>query len=209
MFIVNVYKDNHLAKILINQLANLGYEVIIIGDGVKLEDYLKQGLYFELDRAKQQGTKGLWTKRYLEIFLEHSQDDHLLKVDTDTCIWRHFVLPSGEFDLFGNIEHRKYKHPYVRGGCIGFTRNAAQVIVDSGLLLDDCYMLYTYQRYLHCRWEHEEKSDERITLQDWIVGDIAYRLGLVLKEWDEVSILGNCNKIPSVGKYAITHPHPY
>lgn len=179
----------------------------MIGDGVKLENGLKEGLWFECDRAKAKGQKGLWTQRYLEIFLENSDAKYLLRVDPDTCVWRPFSLPEKDC-IFGNIEKKKYKYHYVRGGCIGFTRQVARKIVESRLLLDDRYSVYNYQRYKYFRWEHEEESDEEIALQDWIVADVRHRLKIELVEWNEFFILGNQNKVPEVGSFAVTHPHP-
>ncbi len=209
--LVNVYQDFHLMKRLISQIKeNCKNSVIIIGDGVKLEPFCKEGtIWFECDRAKSENQKGLWTQRYLELYLKNTTESHLIRVDPDTCIWQPFSLPSGEYDIFGTISPKRYKHPYVRGGCIGFTRSAAEKIVDSKMLLDDCYKGYNYQRYKHYRWKHEVESEEKFAFQDWIVGDIAYRLNLILHDWKEVCILGNLNIIPERAGFAITHPNPY
>ncbi len=208
---VSVYNDQHLLKRLLSQIQDHcpNAVVLVISDGIKLEDWCKKDtLWFECSRAKAEGQKGLWTQRYLEMFLQHTSAETLLRVDPDTCIWKHFALPDGEYDLFGTISPTRYKYPYVRGGCIGFTRDSAEKIVESNLLLDDRYKNYNYQRYKHWRWEHEVESDEQFAFQDWIVGDICHKLNLTLKDWEDVCILGNQNIIPEIGNYSITHPHP-
>ncbi len=151
--------------------------------------------------------KGLWTQRYLNIFLKHTNATHLLKVDPDTCVWRSFSLPPGDYDIFGNMSNR-YKYPYIKGGCIGFTRSAAKKIIDSEFLLDKEYENFNYQRYKNHKWPHEIESAEQFAFQDWIVGDVAHRLNLKLKEWEEIYILGNLNIVPEIKEYAVTHPHP-
>ncbi len=210
IFLVNVYNDQHLAKRLIQQIKNHHIcDIIVIGDGVKLEDYCKQNtIWFECNRAKAERQKGLWTQRYLELFLKHTNAKHLLRVDPDTCVWRSCILPEGEYDLFGHIEPLRYKYPYIRGGCIGFTRSAAEKIISSQYLLDKNYEHFNYQRYKHHRWDHEEESDEKIAFQDWIIGDVVHRLNLKQKNWEDICILGNQKIIPKKKSYSITHPHP-
>lgn len=182
---------------------------MIIADGVSLDENLKKNtIWFECSRAKGEGQKGLWTHRYLEYFLKYTDASIVLRVDPDTCVWRNFALPVGDYDIFGTIEPRKYRYPYVLGGCIGFTRECAQKIVDSKLLLDSKFKHFNYQRYKHHRWEHEVESDEQIAFQDWIVADVAFELNLKLQEWKEICILGNYKRVPKIETFAITHPHP-
>ena len=209
-FVITTYNDQHLVPRLLQQINKHcpGIQVIVIGDGVKLEESLKQGTtWFECERAKGQGQKGLWTQRFLEIFLKYSTATHLIKLDPDSCIWRPFTLPEGNYDLCGNIKHKRYKHPYIRGGCVVNTRLAAQKIVDSQILLEDKYEEYNYSRYKIHRWDHEKQSDELIALQDWIMGDVIYRLQLVLQEWNEIFIVRKKISI-QIENFAITHPHP-
>ena len=209
-FVVNVYNDQHLAKRLLEQIkTHCSCDIIVIGDGVKLEDYCKQGtIWIENERTKAQGQKGLWTQRYLKLFLELTFATHLLRVDPDTCVWRPFMLPGMGITTYLEPSPKRYKYPFVNGGCIGFTRDAAEKIVSSNLLLDDKYEEFNYLRYKFHKWEHEETSDEKLAFQDWIVGDICHRLNLKLKKWDEIQIFGGNQHIPSPGRFAITHPHP-
>ncbi len=129
-------------------------------------------------------------------------------MDPDTCIWKTFNLPKGDYDLFGNISKNRYKYPYVRGGCIGLTRIAAQKILDSGMLLEDKYKNYNYQRYNWYKWPHEIKSTEEIAFQDWIMADVCHELKLKLKQWNDICILGNDKRVPDKADFAITHPNP-
>ena len=208
IFLVHVWNDQHLMPRLLAQVKELGYPILVIGDGVKLEPHCKKGtLWFELNRAKGKDQGGLWTHRYLEHFLAHSAENHLCRIDPDTCVWRKFALPEGDYDLFGNITTRK-GISWVKGGCIGFTRAAAHRIVASRFLLERQYARSNYLRYSRFRWAHEKESREPLAFQDYPVGHVCHRLSLKLREWGEVKILGNQNVIPERENYAITHPHP-
>ena len=207
MFIINVYKDQYLLSRLLPQIKkHFDKKIVVIGDGVKLDNCCKkETTWFECERIKTEGKKGLWTKRYLEYYLQESDDPFVVKLDPDTCVWRSFTIPDG--DICGNIGH-KYKHPYVKGGCIAIKREAATKMLESKLLEDECYASFNYERYGKHKWLHETRSSELLALQDWIVGDIAYRLNLKLQEWDEIKILGNDNIKPVPENFAVTHPHP-
>lgn len=209
-FALNVYNDQHLATRAVSQILQHcpASPIIIISDGIPLQDDLKKHtLWFEHARVKSKGMGGLWTHRYLSLFLEHTSSSHLLRIDPDTCVHRPFKLPEGDYDIFGT-PGANYS-PYIRGGCIGFTRACAETLVKSRRLLAPIFAKHNYARYSHYKWPHEEYSNEPLAFQDYIVADLVKEFGFKIKQWDEVNILGNLNTIPEAGNFAITHPHPW
>jgi hypothetical protein len=105
-----------------------------------------------LERLKLSQFAGQWTERYLKAFLQ-TGSNILVKLDPDTAVLRKArYFPDAE--VFG-----VHCDGQVLGGCIGYSRDCARKIIDSGLLLGTKYtgLYYTYV-----------KCGERVTRQDEI-----------------------------------------
>ncbi len=133
------------------------------------------------DRIKLPQFRGRWTERWMKAALA-TPCDRIMKVDPDTrCLGRIAEWP--EADMFGMVSPR---HTYwdlegVPYGCaLGFSRDAVQRIVDSGLLLGPQYQ---GKPYIALR-----NDKEWISLQDPIVWDVARKLGLTFEELPGLSI---------------------
>ena len=150
-------------------------------------------------RLKLPQFAGRWTERWMRACLLGDLTT-LIKLDPDTRCLRRASLPDG--DLWGQVAP---PHVYwgvegvLYGGAIGFKREAAQKIVDSGLLLDE---KYTVKPYVF------ERNGEWLSLQDPIVHDVAQRLGLHETPWSEVymALSGKRLRNIDVTKFAFVHP---
>lgn len=188
VFVVNCWhRDEHLVARLCAQLDKHFPDAshMIIPDVPRLKDKLT----------------GEWTHRYLEWALSCGADV-IIKLDPDACVWRRPKIP--EADWFGTISP---SGRFARGGACGFSRTAAEKLVESKFLLQPSP--HTYRRYVEYRWPHEEPDDTPISCQDRIVGDGMSIVGIRPTLWTEILILGNENREPEAGSYAITHPHPH
>ncbi|MDT4968323.1 MAG: hypothetical protein QOJ64_3060, partial [Acidobacteriota bacterium] len=77
---------------------------------------------------------GAVIERMLVIFLE-KPTRYLIKIDPDTVIHRRFQYLPIRSGLFGTPQGGE-ETPSIQGGCIGFTRDIAQRILQSGMLRD-------------------------------------------------------------------------
>jgi hypothetical protein len=144
-----------------------------------------------LERLKLSQFAGQWTERYLKAFLQ-TGSNILVKLDPDTAVLRKArYFPDAE--VFG-----VHCDGQVLGGCIGYSRDCARKIIDSGLLLGTKYtgLYYTYV-----------KCGERVTRQDEIMADIIRRLNLHTVEWKEACIRQyHPRSVMPTGDYAFVHP---
>jgi hypothetical protein len=178
-FALTHYNDNPEATLAELQRYYPDAEVLVFDDA---KEHLKTA-----DKA------GRWTERYLKAFLA-TDADVLIKVDPDTAV-NGTVASFPEADVFG----QRYMGQHVQGGAMGYSRAAAQKIVDSGLLLRAKYTLLEYT-YAH-------KSGRSVSCQDRIVGDVVKQLGLSIAPWPAASVLTFPPK-RDTGEFAFVHPRP-
>ena len=77
---------------------------------------------------------GAVIERMLVLFLEQPTR-YLLKIDPDTVIHRRFQYLPVRSGLFGTLQGGQ-ETPSVQGGCMGFTRDSAEQILQSEMLRD-------------------------------------------------------------------------
>src|SRR5947209_3321337 len=77
---------------------------------------------------------GAVIERMLVLFLE-KPTRYLLKIDPDTVIHRRFRYLPVRSGLFGTLQTEQ-ETPSIQGGCMGFTRDAAEQILQSKMLRD-------------------------------------------------------------------------
>jgi hypothetical protein len=143
-----------------------------------------------------------------EIFLEQPTA-YLFKIDPDTQFHRRFRYLPAETAMFGTVQGAPDRLS-VQGGCIGFTRDAAERISDSRLLLDpilrDCKAGPSHLSKLARRGR-----DRGLASFDWSLGWVADQIGIPLIDFPEVySIHGEVVSLPEDEEekdtYAVTHP---
>ena len=152
---------------------------------------------------------GAMIARILELFLEQPTR-YLLKLDTDTAVYRRFHFLPEEKGVFGNVQSSKQGCESIQGGFTGFTEATARTILDSGLL-EDARLTDPFAYRLES--PYFDRMGHRVLRTglcgfDWIVGWAATELGLPLISFSEVHCKGlarNAIKNDDL-KFAVTHP---
>lgn len=213
-FVFGVYNEWSLASRLVNQIRTLYPQApaIAICDGTFNADFaqlcdLKGISFIASDRIKLPQFGGAWSQRLFTEFLK-TDADILIKLDPDTYLWRCFTS-FPDTDWFGT-QANKYLYPYPRGGCVGFRRKCIERFIASNLLGHPKYKnhIFAYDRYGRWGWEHDLKQTEPISLQDWVLADVAHQLKLKLGDWSEVNIQFRQIVANHGLRWAATHPMP-
>ena len=135
-FIVHVFcekKDD--VEITISKIKNFypNSPVFIIYDGVQRHFHLGT-IEKEMCRVKIPGNFGEFTHRYLNVFLDETNCDYVIKIDPDTKVWKKILnLPDPTLPItFCRMSSDGIPH----GGAIGYTRPMAKLLVNSGCFID-------------------------------------------------------------------------
>jgi hypothetical protein len=149
---------------------------------------------------------GAIIERMLFLFLE-KPTRYLFKIDPDTVIHRRFRYLPLRSGVFGTLQCEQ-DTPSIQGGCMGFTRDAAEQILKSGLLRDR--RLQEPARFIDDSAYFFRMTDraERCGLAsfDWIVPWVAGELGIPLFAFDEVNSGWRQPPPNPAGRYAVSHP---
>jgi len=149
---------------------------------------------------------GAIIERMLLLFLE-KPTRYLFKIDPDTVIHRRFRYLPLRSGVFGTLQCEQ-DTPSVQGGCMGFTSDAAEQILKSGLLRDP--RLQEPTKFIDDSGYFFRMADraERCGLAsfDWIVPWVAGELGIPLFAFDEVNSGWRQPPPNPAGRYAVSHP---
>jgi hypothetical protein len=149
---------------------------------------------------------GAVIERMLEIFFE-KPTRYLFKIDPDTVIHRRFRRLPVLSGLFGTLQCEQ-ETPSVQGGCMGFTRDAAEQILQSQMLRDsrlrEPAKFIADSPYFYRMAHRAERCG--LASFDWMVPWIAGELGIAMYSFDEVNS-GWRQAPPNPNqRYAVTHP---
>jgi hypothetical protein len=149
---------------------------------------------------------GAVIERMLEIFFE-KPTRYLFKIDPDTVIHRRFRRLPVLSGLFGTLQCEQ-ETPSVQGGCMGFTRDAAERILQSQMLRDsrlrEPAKFIADSPYFYRMAHRAERCG--LASFDWMVPWIASELGIAMYSFDEVNS-GWRHPPPNPNqRYAVTHP---
>lgn len=163
-------------------------------------DFRQEARLFEIEQG------GAIIERMLELFSEQPTR-YLFKLDPDTVIHRRFKYLPLRTGVFGTIQCET-ESPSVQGGCMGFTRDAAEQILQSGKLRDD--RLKMPAKFIHDSPYFFRMADRArrcgLASFDWIIPWIANELGLPLYSFDEVNSGWRQPPVNPDHRYAVTHP---
>ena len=174
----NIYKESLLDIVkLVSSLHNQGYYNIQTRfDGTfsnDIYDYLISQNVKVINnnrRLKKAYMGGLDT----ECYLYNCNNKYLIKVDPDTVVTG--LLPDIPDNSIGcNYNQEKY---HIYGGCILFTKQAINNILESKLLLSDKYKQEFYNYRNH-------KLKEDLSCQDLILYDVITTLNINMKSLDD------------------------
>jgi len=149
---------------------------------------------------------GAVIERMLVIFFE-KPTRYLFKIDPDTVIHRRFRRLPVLSGLFGTLQCEQ-ETPSVQGGCMGFTRDAAEQILQSQMLRDsrlrEPAKFIADSPYFYRMAHRAERCG--LASFDWMVPWIASELGIAMYSFDEVNS-GWRQAPPNPNqRYAATHP---
>ena len=149
---------------------------------------------------------GAIIERMLELFRE-KPTRYLFKIDPDTVIHRRFKYLPLRSGVFGTMQ-TEVESPSVQGGCMGFTRDAAERILQSELLRDT--RLRDPARFIDDSPYFFRMTDRAnrcgLASFDWIVPWIASQLGIPVYPFAEVNS-GWQQAPPNPNqRYAVSHP---
>lgn len=149
---------------------------------------------------------GAIIERMLVLFLE-TPTRYLFKIDPDTVIHRRFQYLPVRSGLFGTLQ-TEHETPSIQGGCLGFTRDAAEQILQSDMLRD-CRLKepakFISDSPYFFRMAH--RADRcGLASFDWIVPWAASQLGIPMYSFAEVNS-GWQQPPPNPDlRYAVSHP---
>jgi len=149
---------------------------------------------------------GMVIERMLVLFLENPTQ-YLFKIDPDTVIHRRFRYLPVRSGLFGTLQCEP-ETPSIQGGCMGFTRDAAEQILQSQLLRDS--RLREPARFINdspyfYRMAHRANRCGLASF-DWMASWIASELGIAMYSFDEVNSGWRQPPPNPEQRYAVTHP---
>ncbi|HXD34956.1 MAG TPA: hypothetical protein VN643_27800 [Pyrinomonadaceae bacterium] len=149
---------------------------------------------------------GAVIERMLVLFLEQPTR-YLLKIDPDTVIHRRFQYLPTRDGLFGTLQTEQ-ETPSIQGGCLGFTRDAAEKILQSQWLRDS--RLKEPAKFINdspyfFRMAHRANRCGLASF-DWIVPWIANQLGIPIYSFAEVNSGWQQAPPNPDQRYAVSHP---
>lgn len=171
------------------------------------------GTYFCGEYLYGTESGGLIVQRMLDRYML-SPTPYLFKIDTDTRTHRRFVdLPTGRC-VFGSLEYKTFAKqiplrglPSVQGGFVGYTRQAAEDIWKSGVLLSPKLV----NDYIHTYADTPEiatRAAEGMVSTDFLTRYACKQLAIECRPFDEVnSRYRGWVQLRYPGEFAFTHPH--
>jgi hypothetical protein len=149
---------------------------------------------------------GAIIERMLALFLERPTR-YLFKIDPDTAIHRRFKYLPVSNGIFGTLQ-LEHETPSIQGGCLGFTRDAAELILQSQMLRDS--RLREPAKFINdspyfVRMAHRANRCGLASF-DWILPWIARELGIAIYPFDEVNSGWQQPPPNPDQRYAVTHP---
>ena len=149
---------------------------------------------------------GAVIERMLVLFLK-KPTRYLFKIDPDTVIHRRFRYLPVRSGLFGTLQTAS-ETPSIQGGCMGFTRDAAEQILQSEMLLDS--RLREPDKFINVSPYFVRMTDRAnrcgLASFDWIVPWVASELGIPIYPFDEVNSGWRQAPENPNQRYAVTHP---
>ena len=215
-FWMSVYRDLDEAIVTLTQLRRHYPAARIMvrsdGDDDPRLDALAEALRLEVRRGRrlftvENGARLVHTM--LEMYLEDPAP-YLFKIDPDTDFHRRFQRLPEAGGHFGTVM-RVDGSPAVQGGCMGFSRDAAEAIASSELLLAPAFAEPAAANG-GVYWTYLEFRAKKFGLSsfDWSLGWAAQELSVPIFEYSEVRSVSYRRRhlLPSDpgAVFAVTHP---
>lgn len=184
--------------------------VLVVSDGDRDLRYAalrrRFGVEFRLgERLYPRQYGGRMIERMLRLW--NTQTDFLFKIDPDALVQRRFQwLPAEPLALFGDCQP-------LQGGCVGYTRQAGQRLLDSGLLADpvltqpeQSWALLPDGSLHESLWT--DISISGLVRTDWIIAWCCRRLDIPQVGFPEIYSRWR-EPVPDGLDVAVSHPHKH
>jgi hypothetical protein len=149
---------------------------------------------------------GAIIERMFVLFLEQPTP-YLFKIDPDTVIHHRFKYLPTRSGIFGTLQCET-ESPSIQGGCMGFTRDVIEQVLNSGMLRDP--RLQQPENFIDESPYFFRMADRvnrcGLASFDWIVPWIATELGIPIYSFDEVNSGWRMAPPNPDNRYAVTHP---
>ncbi len=176
--------------------------VIVIADGISHDWHSRVCAEHECEYRMGERLYGvesgalIW-QRFFDFFFERPSQ-YVFRIDPDTYVVRRFTsLPAS--GIFGTWQGRNS----LQGGCIGFSRDMAEVIWQSNLCTSPDF--FDPNSWTHGRSPLRDRAQvERLTSMDWLLAEICNRLRLKVQHHPEIN--SQWRGTPSTAGHAVVHP---
>jgi len=216
-FYLQVYRDPREARWCLTQLRRHypKAQVLMISDGDDDPRWPRiakrfNARYVAGQRLYSTEFGGRMLQRMLNLYLENPTD-YLIKIDTDTWVHRRLkYMPTG-CRVFGTLEWSTWGggeplgFPNVQGGFVGYTREAANRICTSNLMLSN--RLRDYANTYADVHDIRQRAEKGMVSSDFLTRYACRALHIPCEEFNEIKsqYRGWVQEIR--GQYAFTHPH--
>lgn len=169
-------------------------------------DYREESRLYPIENG------GSMVARMFELFLEqHTR--YLIKIDTDTAVYRRFHSLPEQFGVFGSRQKSKLGCYSIQGGCTGFPEACCRSIFESGILEDPRLRDPVSHRDESLYFMQMAKRARRTGLCgfEWIIAWAAEELQIPLFSFSEVRSKWRADERFNNNnlKFAIIHPEVF
>lgn len=193
-----------------------GARVILISDGDNdiYEDIASQYAfeYIRGEHLMRLCTVKDYIERMLSALLK-GKEKYFLRIDPDTRIWRRLAIVPAFTSVFGTLETMTERlreeicvPANVQGGCIGFTRDAAEEILSSGVINEESCVNRFERTWARCTSMVRVARNGKFA-DDHVISWAAHELGIPIVESSEIRSRWRLYVDNSDLRYAVTHPH--
>ena len=162
--------------------------------------------FFDEERLFPIANGGRVVQRMLELYLD-KPTAYLIKIDPDTVFHRRMNYLPVQNGIFGTVQGTRESQS-IQGGFIGLTRNAAEKILLSGMLLGTVLKTPRLSKTVYMAFLHRRAERCGLSSFDTILGWAASILGLGIYNFSEVCCHWKNPPENLCKKYAVTHPDP-
>ncbi|MCE9582433.1 MAG: hypothetical protein K8T20_08070 [Planctomycetes bacterium] len=191
--------------------------LLVDGDPANLPRYQAIGREFRATVVPGEHLMKLDTcHRYVERLLQQGiagPERYFFRIDPDTRIWRRFSWLPDLPCAFGTLEtlsvafRDRIRHPpNIQGGCVGFTREALEGTLASGVLTHDRCVTHAASGWARTR-DCTHVVSRGMMLDDFLLSWAVDAAGFPIFPHAEIASFWRDPVPNDTGAFAVTHPH--
>ena len=191
--------------------------LLVDGDHGNLPGYEKLAAEFRAELVSGEhlmafSSSHLYVERMLRQALRGSERFYF-RIDPDTRIWRRFSWLPDLPCAFGTLEtvstafQDRIRHPpNIQGGCIGFTREVVEGVLESGVLSHQRCVVEAREGWVRCA-DCEHIADRGMMLDDFVLSWAVDAAGFPIVSHPEIGSYWRKAVPNGALSFAVTHPH--